>query len=167
MKMKPDEVMEVQLPNSNTKVPVHLTDYNEFDVAAYVEGLPASKQKYHKFKTLSLENDRFRKKVLVEALTSPDYKNSEILNMVIECIGFYTDYVYVGDNRVLLRTILMDTDYKTYSTLSQGIAKDICNLIDNELEPSEDYPTTWKVVQKRTNKYNVYVLQGVRDNAKT
>lgn len=150
-------------------VDAEVTDYNEFDIAAYVEGLPASKQKYHKFKTVSLENDRFRKQVLIEALTSPDYKNSDILNMVIECIGFYTDYVYVGDDRVLLRTILMDTDYKTYSTLSQGIAKDICNLIDNDLEPSEDYPTTWKVVQKRKGQWSFYVLQTVKgdNNAKT
>lgn len=143
-------------------VDAEVTDYNEFDIAAYVEGLPASKQKYHKFKTVSLENDRFRKQVLIEALTSPDYKNSDILNMVIECIGFYTDYVYVGDDRVLLRTILMDTDYKTYSTLSQGIAKDVCNLIDNDLEPSEDYPTTWKVVQKRKGQWSFYVLQTVK-----
>lgn len=148
-------------------VDAEVTDYNEFDIAAYVEGLPASKQKYHKFKTVSLTNDKFRERVLVEALTSPDYKNSEILNMVIECIGFYTDYVYVDKDRVLLRTILMDTDYKTYSTLSQGIAKDICNWIDNGVEPTEDYPVIWKVVQKRTNKYNVYVLQEVKDNVKT
>ena len=136
------------------------------DVDAYVESLPLSKQKYHKFKTISLDNDDFRKKVLVQALTSPDFKNSELLNKTFECIGFYTDYVNC-DGRVLLRTILMDTDYKTYSTLSQGIAKDICNWIDNGVEPTEDYPVIWKVVQKRTNKYNVYVLQEVKDNAKT
>ena len=118
-------------------VDAEVNDYNEFDIASYVEALPLSKQKYHKFKTVSLENDDFRKRVLVEALTSPDYKNSELLDKTIECIGFYTDYTNC-DDRVLLRTILMDVDYKTYSTLSQGIAKDVCNWIDNDLEPTED-----------------------------
>lgn len=147
-------------------VDAEVNDYNEVDIAAYVEALPASKQKYHKFKTVSLENDDFRKRVLVEALTSPDYRNSELLDKTIECIGFYTDYVNC-DDRVLLRTILMDVGYKTYSTLSQGIAKDICNWIDNDLEPTEDYPVTWKVVQKRKGQWSFYILQEVKDNGKT
>lgn len=137
-------------------------NYNEFDIASYVESLPLTKQKYHKFKTVSLENDDFRTRVLVEALTSPDYRNSELLDKTIECIGFYTDYVECNGN-VLLRTILMDVDYKTYSTLSQGICKDICNWIDNGIEPSEDYPVTWKVVQKRKGQWSFYVLQEVKE----
>lgn len=141
-------------------------NYNEFDIASYVESLPLAKQKYHKFKTVSLENDDFRKRVLVEALTSPDFKNSELLDKTIECIGFYTDYVECNGN-VLLRTILMDVDYNTYSTLSQGIAKDVCNWIDNDLEPTEDCPVTWKVVQKRKGQWSFYILQEVKDNGKT
>lgn len=142
-------------------VEAEVNDYNEFDIAAYVESLPKAKQKYHKFKTVSLMNDDFRTRVLVEALTSPDYKNSELLNMQIDCIGFYTDYVDC-DGRVLLRTILMDADYKTYSTLSQGIAKDVCNWIDNGIEPTEDYPVVWKVVQKRKGQWSFYILQEVK-----
>lgn len=156
----------MKIPNSDKNVNVVITENEEFDIAACVEAMPASKQKYHKFKTVSLENDDFRKKVLVQALTSPDFKNSELLNKTFECIGFYTDYVNC-DGRVLLRTIFMDVDYNTYSTLSQGIAKDVCNWIDNGIEPTEDYPVTWQVIQKRTSKYNVYVLQEVKDNAKT
>lgn len=143
-------------------------DTEDADVAAYVESLPANKKKYHKFKTVSLDNDDFRKKVLVQALTSPDFKNSELVDKIIDCIGFYTDYTMCR-GRILLRVILMDVDYNTYSTVSQGIARDICNLIDNGLEPEEDYPTKWKVVQKRNGAKSFYVLQIVKgdDNAKT
>lgn len=181
MKMNADH-MNLKF-NTNRKEPVRTEDivqnniadsdvvFNEFDcmdmdydntIDNYVNDLPDRRKKYHQFKTISLTNDIERKKALVSALTSPDYINSEMLNLTINCIGFYTDYTMCND-RILLRVILIDDKLKSYSTLSQGIARDICNWIDNDLEPTEDYPVKWQVVMKRKGAYGFYVLQEVKE----
>ena len=139
---------------------------NDIDIANYVENLPLSKQKYHNFKTVSLENDRFRNLALAEGKLTPDFKNNECINKTFNCIGFFCDYVPCFDD-YCLRCILMDEDCHTYSTVSKGVAKKITNWIDAGIEPSEEYPVLIKYVEVNNGPkryYTIKVGKEVSDN---
>ncbi len=127
-------------------------------VEDYVEGLPDSKRKYHRFTTLSLDQQKM-KLILQEAKLQPTFKNAECLGKSFQCIGFYTDYVELGYNDYKIRCILFDEDLNSYSTISNGVAKIITGWIDLEVEPSFEDPVLLHYEQVRKGTMCYYTVR--------
>ena len=133
-------------------------DQQDQSVEYYVEGLPDSKKKYHRFTTLSLDQQKM-KLILQEAKLQPTYKNSECLDKCFNCIGFYTDYIELSYDDYKVRCILFDEDMNSYSTISAGVAKIITGWIDLEVEPSFEHPVLLHYEQIRKGNICYYTVK--------
>lgn len=142
MKINKDEVMDQQ----------------DQSVETYVESLPDAKKKYHRFTTLSLDQQKM-KLILQEAKLQPTFKNAECIGRSFQCIGFYTDYVELGYDDYKIRCILFDEDMNSYSTLSAGVAKIITGWIDLEVEPSFEDPVLLHYEQVRKGTICYYTVR--------
>lgn len=138
-------------------------DQQDQSVEYYVEGLPDSKKKYHRFTTLSLDEQKM-KLILQEARIQPTFRNSECLGKCFNCIGFYVDYIEMGYNDFKIRCILFDADLNSYSTISAGVAKIITGWIDLQVEPSFENPVLLHYEQVRRGNICFYTVKlGAKD----
>lgn len=100
---------------------------------------------------------------LYRAMTNPDYKISDCINMVVRLVDVFVEWVemadtHTGEISVVPRCVLFDADGKTYAATSRGIANSLERLAMVYGMPHWDEPIAVKIKQVQANERRFYTL---------
>ena len=100
---------------------------------------------------------------LYRAMTNPDCKISDCINMVIQLVDVFVEWVQLvdqktGEYNVIPRCVLFDADGKTYAATSRGIANALERLTMVYGMPHWSEPISVKIRQVQMNERRFYTL---------
>ena len=99
--------------------------------------------------------------LLANAAGTPDFKNAGCIGKEFDCVGFAIRFITLDDGKECPNVILFDDDGNSYSTISAGVYKAICNWRDCGLEPSWEKPVRIRYEQVNAGAHRYYTIKVV------
>lgn len=117
-------------------------------------------EKYDGYVTESLESGD-GSIVLADGFLNPDFKNRECIGKEFWLIGYGCRIADMDDD--CLSCVLIDDDYNTYSTISNGVATVIAKWIDAGVKPGFDHKIRVRYEEGGYGMRKYYTLKWVKN----